>query len=544
VVLHAAAESTRARRDMSIIGIGSLIGIILLMWLAFRSLKPIACVLLSLCIGCLGALSICWLFFGKLHLLTLVFGATLIGVAQDYGIYFLCQRFVTDAPPDSWRLLRRLLPPLVLTLVTTAIGYLSLAVTPFPGLRQMAVFSIAGLVIAWLTVVFWFPALVRSGTMNNLAWTTRYAASLEHWPVVSRHRTTLLTAMALGIFVFYGWSKLDVQDDIRTLQNPPKKLLDDQIAASKLLDAPSPAQFYLVRGNTSEAVLQREEKLKQRLDVLIEKQLIRGYQAISNWVPSLRRQEMRRNLIDQRLLRDGGALTALAARIGEDNKWVGLAREHLLASAAPLLPEHLLKAQASEPWRHLWLGQVGGEYASIVTLRGVSKASLAALADAAAGLSGVQWVDKVGEISSVLRVYRYYTGWLLAASFVGVYGLLYLRYGRASWRVLAPTAAATMGTLAVFGVAGHHLQLFHMLALMLLLGIGVDYGIFLQEQPSTRNQSGWLAVGLSALSTLLSFGLLGLSHTPALRAFGLTMAIGITIVWLIVPCFAKGKGNL
>ena len=107
--------------------------------------------------------------------------------------------------------MRRLLPPLVLTLVTTAIGYISLAITPFPGLRQMAVFSIAGLVIAWLTVVFWFPALLRSGTMNNLALTRRYAASLEHWPVVSRHRTTLLTAMALGIFVFYGWSKLDVQ---------------------------------------------------------------------------------------------------------------------------------------------------------------------------------------------------------------------------------------------------------------------------------------------------------------------------------------------
>ena len=71
---YAAAESTRARRDMSIIGIGSLIGIILLMWLAFRSVKPIGCVLLSLCIGCLGALSICWLLFGKLHLLTLVLG--------------------------------------------------------------------------------------------------------------------------------------------------------------------------------------------------------------------------------------------------------------------------------------------------------------------------------------------------------------------------------------------------------------------------------------------------------------------------------------
>jgi predicted exporter len=107
--------------------------------------------------------------------------------------------------------------------------------------------------------------------------------------------------------------------------------------------------------------------------------------------------------------------------------------------------------------------------------------------------------------------------------------------------VLAPTAFASVATLALLGMAGQNLQLFHVLALMLLLGVGVDYGIFLQEHPNRRDPIAWLAVGLSALSTLLSFGLLSLSKTPALQAFGLTMLIGTMTVWLIVPCFRNDR---
>jgi predicted exporter len=77
-----------------------------------------------------------------------------------------------------------------------------------------------------------------------------------------------------------------------------------------------------------------------------------------------------------------------------------------------------------------------------------------------------------------------------------------------------------------------------------LLGVGVDYGIFFHEHLSRSEPIAWLAVGLSALSTLLSFGLLSLSQTPALQAFGLTMLIGTVTVWSIVPCFRNHPPEL
>ena len=544
VILYAAAAGEQASLEVSTIGLGSMIGIIGLTWMTFHSFKPIALVMLSVGVGCLGALSACWLIFDRIHLLTLVFGASLIGGAQDYGTYFLCNRFSADTQQlDSWQLLRRLTPALTLALVTTAIGYMGLALTPFPGLRQMAVFSAFGLIFAWLTVIFWFPTLLRGGTVKNTQWAQRYAAMMARWPLLRYNRAMLAVAVAFIAFAAVGLSRLRVEDDIRLLQNPPKHLIDDQIKLSRLLDGPTPAQFYIVQGATPDAVLQREEILKHRLDPLIEKRLISGYQAISNWVPSSRTQAARHQLIEQKLLNDSGPLALLAARIGEDDKWIAAVRHRLLASSLPLTADEFLRNPSSEPWRHLWLGRVAGGYASIVAVRGLNQAGLPVLQNAAKGLEGVRWVDKVGEISSVLGAYREYMGWVIAVSYIAIYGLLYPRYGSATWRVLAPTALASIATLAFLGIAGQNLQLFHVLALMLLLGIGVDYGIFLHEHSGQRDPIAWLAVALSALSTLLSFGLLSLSKTPALQAFGLTILIGTVTVWLIVPCFGNGPAR-
>ncbi len=539
VILHAAAAASQANAEVHTIGAGSLLGIVLLTWLVFRSVRPIALVLLSIGIGFLGSLSVCWLLFGSVHLLTLVFGASLIGVAQDYGIYFLCQRLGADPALDSRSLMRRLLPALALSLLAAVIGYLGLGMTPFPGLRHMAVFSAVGLVFAWLTVVCWFPQLIGAATLRRGKLADWYGAALAHWPRVRATPAWLGIGVAVAAVSLFGWSRLGTNDDIRNLQTPPKALVADQIALGKLLDAPTPVQYFLVRGASAEIVLQREEALKKALDPLIAQGRISGYQALSNWVPSLQAQAGRRALVEEKLLGEGGPLALVAKAIDEDKAWIAATRAHLLANPGPLTVDAFLQTPPSEPWRHLWLGETAGVHASVVALRGLAFSSAAEVSKAAAGIEGVQWVDKVGEISSVLGRYRQYMGWVVLCAYVLVFALLYPRYRGSAWRVLAPTAFASAATIAVLGLAGLPLQLFHVLALMLLLGVGVDYGIFMQEHGGKRDATPWLAVGLSAANTILGFGLLALSRTPALQAFGLTMLIGTTLVWLAVPCFTQ-----
>lgn len=542
VVLHAAAASAQASGEMATIGAGSLLGILLLMWLCLRSPKPIVYIATSIAVGCLGALSISTLLFGRVHLLTLVFGASLVGVAQDYGIYFLCARLGTDAQTSSARLLRQLLPGLCLMLLAAAIGYLGMAATPFPGLRQMAVFSALGLLFAWITVACWFPLLIGPASLRATALAQACGGVIDGWPRLGGRKLVLLLA-ALAVLLVAGLSRLHTSDDIRALQKTPQHLLDDQIRVGKLLDMAAPVQFYLVRASSAEQVLQQEERLRQALQPLVAAKLISGVQAVSNWVPSLQRQQADRALLQSALLQahhgQPGALEQIARAIDENPQWVQAMRERAATHLQPLLPETFLASSAGAASRHLWLGQDGGQFASIVALRGLSDyRQLARLEQAAQGLDGVQWVDKVADISAVLKYYRQYMGWALAGAYVAIFALLALRYRARAWRALAPPLLATATTFALFGLAGWPLQLFHVLAALLVLGLGVDYGIFLLEPARHARRYAWLTVCLSAASALLSFGLLALSASPPLHAFGLTMAIGMLLVWLLAPCLA------
>jgi predicted exporter len=139
--------------------------------------------MLPVATGVLAGIAAVSLAFGQVHGMTLGFGTTLIGEAVDYAIYYLIQsRF---AGPEHWR--RESWPTVRLGLFTSLIGFAALVFTGFPGLAQLGVFSIAGLVAAAATTRYVFPALVPEGAPGagfrvRLAEAMRAAASvLPRW---------------------------------------------------------------------------------------------------------------------------------------------------------------------------------------------------------------------------------------------------------------------------------------------------------------------------------------------------------------------------
>ncbi|MDR2925313.1 MAG: hypothetical protein LBU76_05120, partial [Azoarcus sp.] len=245
-------------------------------------------------------------------------------------------------------------------------------------------------------------------------------------------------------------------------------------------------------------------------------------------LPSLRRQQAAQEA--QQKLAASRAGLAKELEIPED--W------SRVPQAAPLTPDAWLAAPATAPLRYLWQGRSpqDGRISSIVLVKGLSDADtarqLAALGDA-----HVQWVDKTAEVSLLMGRYR---TWLCAA-LLAVYALvplaLFAAFRRQTWRVVMPSLLATLGTLAIMGYAGLPLQLLSALTLLLVFGMGIDYGLFLVSQKSDAR--AFLAICAAAATTLLSFGLLAASTTPALRTIGLTILIGISIAWLTTPIFRK-----
>lgn len=534
IPLHAEAAAAQANWEMNVIGWGSLAAVLLLVWLAFRSLRPIVLVGLSLLIGTAAAISATAIVFDRVHLITLVFGASLVGVAEDFGIhYFVTRQAMPRATPPA--VMRFLAPGLALALSTSVVAYLALGIAPFPGLRQMALFSAVGLITAFLTVLFWFPFLDR-GNLRPTRLSTWLADSLARWPYARNDRRTWLALGVLTLFIVSGIWQVRVADDIRQLQSSPPALIEAQRTAGQLLGTPSPAQFILVRGATPDEVLAREEAIKAGLADAIRRGDLAGFIAISDWVPSAGRQQADAALADRQ---EAAIRARVASAVGGS---IAPPAPSARAGDAVLTLPAWLANPVSETLRHLWLGREGNGFASVMLLRGLEHVSaIPGIAASVRQVPGAEWVDRVADISFLLHHYRVLMSWFLLAGAVGVALLLWWRYGRSGWRALVPTLLAAAFSVAVLGWTGVPLQLFSVLALALLLGVGVDYGIFLLEHPG--DGVSWTAIVLGAASTLLAFGLLALSSTPALHAFGATMLSGVGAVWVMSPWFRPLPGT-
>jgi predicted exporter len=530
MALFTAHGAESAKQEISTVGIGSSLGIIVLLWATFRSVRPLLLSSLAIGSGLLAGLVISVLFFGKIHILTLVFGASLIGVADDYAQHFLCDSF-GEQDWDPRKGLKFILPGMALGLASNLLSYAGLGFSPFPGLQEVALFSAIGLLVAWLTVVLLFPLLLTGFTFGHdpaiLKLTTYWE---EHWPLwVTKNRRWL--GLTLAVFIAGGLWILTPQDDVRLLQSPPADLLRSADKIRQLFPMSPDNQFFLVSGKDQAEWHQNEQKLLMRLEALKQQKALAAYEGLSRYWPDANRQLQNYQLLQQKLY-DSGLLERYMADLGFDQTIVQAEHKQFAEAEHKSLPLSEWLATADESKRQLWLGCDSGRCQSTVTLTGINDINaLSAIQD----LPGVAWVDQVESISALFARYRIRASVLLLVAF----GLASLGLGvKFGWRggatIMSVPVVALAVSLAMLGWFGQLFSLFNLFALLLVLGIGVDYGLFF-FMAGDRRVSTSLGVTLSALTTLLAFGLLAVSSTEIVHAFGFTVTAGIITALLSAP---------
>lgn len=547
-VFHAAEASANAQREMSIIGGGSGLGVLLLFLLAFRRIKPLLLSLLSIGYGCLVALVINHFLFGKIHLMTLVFGASLIGVAVDYSLHYLCKyqdlckpsdlsHATPDTPRRGRRVLQALLPALSLSLITSVLGYSSLLSTPLPGLQQIALFSMMGLAGSWLFLVVTYPLLVRQSLPQPLVIIDRCAAAV--WLFWQRVRGVPARIIAIGIatLIMGGVVSVQLSSDVRTLYKPSAQLLASEQQLQRALQGVAPNQYFLLRAKTDEELLQTEERFRrEHLDSLVAAGALSGYVAISSIVPSLQQQNANYALLQQQLYRPEGLVGQFMQSAGFDAQ--AIAQAVLEFSAAE--QQHLLVddwlAVARPDQGLLWMGQLEGDYVSVIGLRGV--VDVQALSAAANGNS-VVWIDRVASMSQLLQALMNSAALLLLLAYLVLLPLLWIYYRRAQALLLIfVPLLATLTTLSLLSISGVAINVFHLFGCYLILGLGMDYAIFSFAE-GTQDQVTRRAIWLSAVTSSLSFGLLALSSTPMVSAFGITLLLGCCFNLFYAPLIGR-----
>lgn len=542
-VFYAAAARAGAEHDVHMVGWISSIGIALLLLGMFRSPGPLLLAFLSTAVGVIAATTLSLLLFGQIYLLTLVFGAALLGEAVDYSIQYLASRANAGANWQASAGLRQVRAALLLALATSLLGYALLGLVPFPALRQMSVFAMSGMLAACLSVFGLLPVLLQRPARPLSARPVRWALALQRTVNrFGRGSRGVGVALLLLLIALPGWWQLSHDDDVHLLIAQPASLLAQEARIRDITGLGNGSQFYLVRGADTEQTLQHEEALDQRLQSMVDQQQLQGWIGLAGMVPSQQRQQADHALLASLLDHPERARTLLAGAGFRDSAIDGWLSAW---PGTPLTLDTWLKTPLATPFRYLWLGCGAHGCGAIVLPQGA--ADDAQLRRAADGLPAVTLVDKPASVSQLFgRYHRYASVWLLAAILliVPVFGW---RYGwRRMPRVLAPSVLGIALTLAALGYLGQPLTLFHWMALMLVLGVGANYAVFLHEgEPHTTHRPGamYASVLLSAITALLSFGLLSLSSMPALRDFGLTLLLGIGFTALLVPASRAGTAD-
>ncbi|MDD2053373.1 MMPL family transporter [Pseudomonas putida] len=529
-LLYAANGQQQATREITWVGGGATVGILLLLLLAFHRWRVLLA-FIPVLVGMLFGAVACVALFGHMHVMTLVLGSSLIGVAVDYPLHYLSKSW-SLRPWRSWPAVRLTLPGLTLSLATSCIGYLALAWTRFPALTQIAVFSAAGLIGAYLSAVCLLPALLNGVQLQPAQWPLRIAEWLLKLRSALVHRiASPWLLLLLGLFCASGLWQLSSRNDIRQWVGAPPHLLAEAQAIARITGYQPTSQFFLVRATDEQQLLERLTSLGQRLDPLVADGKLQGYLSL---------HQLLNRAADQQALRD--------ALPGLSHAWqplldLGVPIDALHAELKQLLAlptqdiDTALAGPLAEPWRALWLGPTQEGVAALVSLQGLGHSEL--LRSQALNLPGVRLVDRLGDLNRVFAATQVSAAELKLASCLLIVLLLILPFGLGgALRIVALPLLAALCSLASLGWLGQPLTLFSLFGLLLVTAISVDYAILMREQIGGAAVS-LLGTLLAAATTWLSFGLLAISSTPAVSNFGLSVSLGLAFSFLLAPWAAQ-----
>jgi predicted exporter len=534
------------RGDIERVSMVGTIGIVVLMVLLFRSPRLLVLGALPLAGGGIAAVAAVQLLFGAIHGLTLAFGATLLGVALDYVAHLFTHLHLAPAPgtPSGPPTARRLAPGLYLGAATTVAGLVGLAWTSFPGIRQMAVFTSVGVTVALLLTRFAIPPLLPS-TVAPGALLRAFGRGAHRLleTIAVRRGFVVAVGLVAALVALTGLPRLGWQDDIRAL-NPldPELAAEDERVRGRVarMDA---GRFVAAFGDDEEAALVTTDALHRALEDAREAGELERFRSVH---PLLWSEALQRANLD-----------AIPEDAFERTSAAYAAEGFVMAPFEPFRSA-LTQEHATLGWGTLAQGtlgrligsqrvQVGERVALLAFVQGVTdEAAFRARVEA---IDGVRFFDQNAFLQEAYGTFRTRTLELVVVGLFVVLLLVVLRYRKIDLSLAAylPALLAAGATLGLLGWLGIQANLLHVVTLLLVLSMGVDYGVFMVEAELHRRSGASVegalddgpatAVSLvvAALSTAASFGVLALSENPALRAMGLTAALGVTLSLLLAP---------
>lgn len=539
-----------------------------LLLLTYRSLPALVLALLPVATGALAGVAAVALRFGVVQGVTLGFGVTLIGEAVDYSIYLIVQsrtppaQFAAGARPLAaagaqagadtesraqrrWQ--RTVWPTVRLGMLTSVVGFASLLPSSFPGLAQLGLYSLAGVLAAGLLTRFVLPRLLpaRLAIRNLTPLGERALRLLRH---IRPARIAVALIAALSVLVIY-WHR-------DHLWNRQLEALSPVPAAAQRLDAtlrsdlraPDVRYLVVVSAPTRQGALRGAEQAGQQLAALVRRQAIGSYESPARYLPSLALQQRRRmslpapGVLRKRVAQALVGLPIAPATLTPFIQAVAAAR------SAPLLTRQDLDGTSFAAVVDALLTRDGPQWQALLPLTAPATGAHAFEIDiqavraalSVAGPAQVTVLDLKGEANALYSTYLREAVRLSLAGLAAIVVLLLiaLRDVRRTARVVLPLLLAVLAVAAGLSALGVRLTLLHVIGMLLIVAVGSNYALFF-DRPSESPSLTLASLLIANASTVLGFGVLAFSSVPVLADLGSVVAPGALLALIFAAILAR-----
>lgn len=527
--IHSYFASSHSIFEINLICILSTLFVIGLVFWYFGSLFPLIPIGLSIGLGIYAGYCMTALVFRNIHILTFVFSTTLIGVCVDYSLHYFV---ALKEGKTGTEVIKDIFKSLTVSLITTVSAFLILLFADFILLRQISIFTITGLVTVYGIVVLWYPLLEKIGldykpdntnsldarqnfsllgresergvelnkyNMNSLLsriFNTHETVHASKHLVIfaSKPRLTAqLLSCLIAILLIIGLFHTHFDDNIKNMYTPPKTLLKAEKLFTEIAGTNGDTSIFVVKGNNLEDLLQKEEEIANMLNGT-------EYQALSKYVPSEKRQKSNQTLRKE----------LYRAKLNDFAIFLPVQKRSQLISQN--YGNNFLSA--SNDFEFMKKNFLIDKNTSIMVVSGYNEEKI----------DGVRIINFQKDISAQIKHCRRVCLGLL----IPIFGLLYLLltkiYDKKSGlKILLPSICAVALVFGILGLFGCPINLFHLLAIFLIIGFGLDYSVFRFTNPEKAGDS----VFLSCITTVFSFALLAFTGFKLISSLGTILALGL-----------------
>ena len=572
-------------------GIGTVLVVLLILWMALHSAKIISAVFLNLFIGLSITTAVGLWMVGSLNLLSIAFAVLFVGLGVDFGIQFSVRYRSERFKSDDLRLAlkkaaERSAVPLSLAAMATAAGFLSFLPTDYKGISELGKIAGVGMLVAFTTSITVLPALLRLLNPPGESEPVGYAflAPVDYF--LEKHRVviivgTLLIAVAglpLLYFLRFDFNPinlrspkvesiatfLDLRSDPNTGANAINVMTNSDADAKKIEERLSKVPEVL-RVMSLDSFVPEDQPAKLKLigqgnkilNPALNPDSIDAPPSDQENVESLKgsAENLRRTAGDAK---GPGAVASrrladALSKLADSNQATRDKTQAIFVSPLKVVLDQLRNSLQAQPVGlktlpadlvNSWKTKDGltrvealprGDPNDNDTLRKFAAAVLAAEPNA---IGGPVSILKSGDTVVRAFIHAGITA-LLVISF-----LLWLALRRVTdvLLTLVPLLVAGAVTLEICVLIGLPLNFANIVALPLLLGVGVAFKIYYvtawrSGRTNLLQSSLTRAIFFSALTTATAFGSLWLSSHPGTASMGKLLALSLVTTLAAVLLF-------